>query len=310
MEQRTEQASGFDRASGGSGVLGLYLSRARRHRILTRQEEADLAARISQGDEDAFEELVRCNLRLVVSIARRYVGGQGLEFVDLVQEGNLGLMRAARGFDASFGTKFSTYATWWIKQSIGRAISNKASLVRLPVHATEEERLLSGARKRLRAVTGREPSVGELSGYVGKSEREVTEALAARKTVVSYDVAVGPEEDGSLSDLLPDETEADTEDLLMEDALKNSIHELLAKLPERERYVVERRYGLGGGECATLGEIGQETGVTRERVRQIQNAALRKLRSLALEVELESFLEQSLSPRRISWDNVREVLSD
>jgi RNA polymerase primary sigma factor len=310
MEQRTEQASGFDRASGGSGVLGLYLSRARRHRILTRQEEADLAARISQGDEDAFEELVRCNLRLVVSIARRYVGGQGLEFVDLVQEGNLGLMRAARGFDASFGTKFSTYATWWIKQSIGRAISNKASLVRLPVHAAEEERLLSGARKRLRAATGREPSVGELSGYVGKSEREVTEALAARKTVVSYDVAVGPEEDGSLSDLLPDETEADTEDLLMEDALKNSIHELLAKLPERERYVVERRYGLGGGECATLGEIGQETGVTRERVRQIQNAALRKLRSLALEVELESFLEQSLSPRRISWDNVREVLSD
>jgi len=296
MEQRTEQASGFDRASGGSGVLGLYLSRARRHRILTRQEEADLAARISQGDEDAFEELVRCNLRLVVSIARRYVGGQGLEFVDLVQEGNLGLMRAARGFDASFGTKFSTYATWWIKQSIGRAISNKASLVRLPVHAAEEERLLSGARKRLRAVTGREPSVGELSRYVGKSEREVTEALAARKTVVSYDVAVGPEEDGSLSDLLPDETEADTEDLLMEDALKNSIHELLAKLPERERYVVERRYGLGGGECATLGEIGQEAGVTRERVRQIQNAALRKLRSLALEVELESFLEQSLSP--------------
>ena len=296
MEQRTEQASGFDRASGGSGVLGLYLSRARRHRILTRQEEADLAARISQGDEDAFEELVRCNLRLVVSIARRYVGGQGLEFVDLVQEGNLGLMRAARGFDASFGTKFSTYATWWIKQSIGRAISNKASLVRLPVHAAEEERLLSGARKRLRAVTGREPSVGELSGYVGKSEREVTEALAARKTVVSYDVAVGPEEDGSLSDLLPDETEADTEDLLMEDALKNSIHELLAKLPERERYVVERRYGLGRGECATLEEIGQEAGVTRERVRQIQNAALRKLRSLALEVELESFLEQSLSP--------------
>jgi len=296
MEQRTEQASGFDRASGGSGVLGLYLSRARRHRILTRQEEADLAARISQGDEDAFEELVRCNLRLVVSIARRYVGGQGLEFVDLVQEGNLGLMRAARGFDASFGTKFSTYATWWIKQSIGRAISNKASLVRLPVHTAEEERLLSGARKRLRAATGCEPSVGELSGYVGKSEREVTEALAARKTVVSYDVAVGPEEDGSLSDLLPDETEADTEDLLMEDALKNSIHELLAKLPERERYVVERRYGLGGGECATLGEIGQETGVTRERVRQIQNAALRKLRSLALEVELESFLKQSLSP--------------
>src|SRR5829696_1377248 len=204
MEQRTEQASGFDRASGGSGVLGLYLSRARRHRILTRQEEADLAARISQGDEDAFEELVRCNLRLVVSIARRYVGGQGLEFVDLVQEGNLGLMRAARGFDASFGTKFSTYATWWIKQSIGRAIANKASSIRVPIHAASEERTVNGVRNHLQATTGREPSVEELSEFVGKSAREVANYLAVRKTVVSYDVPVGAEEDSSLSNLLAD----------------------------------------------------------------------------------------------------------
>src|SRR5215213_2516185 len=184
MEHRIERAAVSRKTDKGPGALGLYLSSSRRHRILSRREEATLSARILEGDEAAWEELVRCNLRLVVSIARGYTG-RGLDFADLIQEGNLGLMRAARGFDADFGTKFSTYATWWIKQSITRAISNKASLIRLPVHAAEEERLLSGARKRLRAVTGREPSVGELSGYVGKSEREVTEALAARKTVVS-----------------------------------------------------------------------------------------------------------------------------
>jgi RNA polymerase primary sigma factor len=235
-------------------------------------------------------------LRLVVSIARRYLG-QGLEFADLIQEGNLGLMRAAWGFDAAFGTKFSTYATWWIKQSIGRAISNKASFIRLPVHAADEERVVNGARNHLQAATGREPSIEELSEFVGKSTREVTDALTVRKAVVSYNVSVGSEEDGSLSDLLTDEAEeADTEGSFMEDALKDSVHDLLAELPERERYVVERRYGLDGERCATLGEIGEEIGVTRERARQIQNVALRKLRSHALIGELESFLKLSLSP--------------
>ncbi len=297
MEQKIEQTSRTNETGGSADVLGLRPSRAWQHKILSRQEEGALATRIRQGDDEAWEHLVRHNLRLVVSIARRY-SGQGLEFSDLVQEGNLGLMRAARGFDPSFGTKFSTYATWWIKQAMGRAVSNKASPIRLPVHAAEEERALNGARERLRAASGgREPTVEELSGSVGKSSREVREILSARKSVVSYDVAVGPEEDGSLSELLADEAEANTEELFMEDALKDSIHGLLAKLPERERYVVERRYGLDNdGRCATLGEVSEEIGVTRERVRQIQNSALRKLRSIALEAELESFLESSLSP--------------
>src|SRR5215216_1437939 len=151
--------------SGEQEILGLYLACARQHRILSRSEEAALSARIQKGDEAAWEELVQCNLRLVISIARGYTG-RGLEFTDLIQEGNLGLMRAARGFDATFGTKFSTYATWWIRQAIARAISNKASLVRIPVHAADEERLVNGARDRLRAVIGREPSVEELSGFV------------------------------------------------------------------------------------------------------------------------------------------------
>ncbi len=289
MEQEIERTSGDNETVRRYDARGLRPSQAWQHRLLSRQEEAALAERIGQGDQDAWQDLVRHNLRLVVSIARRYAG-QGLEFSDLVQEGNLGLMRAARGFDPSFGTKFSTYATWWVKQAMGRAVSNKASFVRLPVHAADQERLVNGARERLQAAMGREPTVEELSEYVGKSAREVREILAARKSVVSYDAPVGAEEDGKLSELLADEAEANAEELYMEDALKDSIHGLLAKLSARERYVLERRYGLDGSGCTTLGEIGEEIGVTRERVRQIQNTALRKLRSAALGAELESFL--------------------
>ena len=292
MEQRIERTWRHSEAGGGSDALGLYLSRARRHRLLSREEEAALSARIQQGDRAAWNELVECNLKLVVSIARRYTN-RGLDFVDLIQEGNLGLLRAAQGFDASFGTKFSTYATWWIKQAISRAISNKASLIRLPVHAAEQERLVNGVRDELRSTSGREPSIGELSESVGKSAEEVVSILTVRKAVVSYDVPVGSEEEGTLSELLADEEgESDVEELYMEDALKGHVHELLETLPERERYIVERRYGLDGGGCASLGEIGREIGVTRERVRQIQTVALRRLRSHAFEVELESFLER------------------
>src|SRR5215213_8141623 len=162
-----------------SDVIRPYLSRAWRHRILSREEEAELSARIREGDQAAWEELVECNLRLVVSVARRYVG-RGLDFADLIQEGNLGLMRAAWGFDAAFGNKFSTYATWWIKQAIGRAISNKTSLIRLPVHAADEERSVNAARSHLQTATGREPSIEELAEFVGKSPEEVTSVLTAR----------------------------------------------------------------------------------------------------------------------------------
>src|SRR5215210_3514443 len=274
---------------GQSDVLGLYLSRARQHKILSREEEAALSARIREGDESAWEELVRHNLRLVISVARGYVG-RGLEFTDLIQEGNLGLMRAAWCFDADFGTKFSTYATWWIKQSIGRAISNKASPIRIPVHAAEAEKIVYGACNHFQSTTGREPSIGELSEFIGKSIHEVTTILSTRKSVVSYDVPLSSEEDDSRCDLIPDETETNAEDLCMEGALQNSVRSLLTTLTERERYVVERRYGLDGGGSATLAQIGQEIGVTRERVRQIQSSALSRLRSRASQAELETFL--------------------
>ncbi len=294
MEQRIDRSSNQSEGGGGTDILGLYMAQARRHRLLSRDEEAALCARIQAGEDAAWEELVRCNLRLVVSIARGYAG-RGLEYADLIQEGNIGLMRAARGFDTKFGTKFSTYATWWIKQSMGRAISNKAVSIRLPVHAAEEERTVNGARKELRSSTDREPTVEELAIFTGKSKRWVTNALTARKTVISYDIPIGADDDGSLSDLLADEAETSTEDLFAEGALEGHIRDLLDALPERERYLVERRYGLGEnhGDGATLEEIGRELGVTRERARQIQATALRRLRARALDAQLDSFLELS-----------------
>jgi len=240
MEQRTERIQGFDKTDGQSGILGLYLSRARRHRLLSREEESELSTRIREGDKAAWKELVQCNLRLVISIARRYVG-LGLEFADLIQEGNLGLIRAAWDFDASFGTKFSTYATWWIKQSIGRALSNKASSIRIPIHIADKERAVSGARRSLQAMTGREPSVEELSEFLDKSPEEIIDILTIRKTVVSYDVPVG-EDEGSLSDLLADEVETDTEGLFIEDALKGSVHEILENLATASTATEARRW--------------------------------------------------------------------
>ncbi|MCA1727867.1 MAG: RNA polymerase sigma factor RpoD/SigA [Actinobacteria bacterium] len=294
MEHRVEQVVG-EKIDAGPEALNVYLLRARRHRILSRREEAALAARMQQGDDEAWEELVRCNLKLVVSVARGYMG-RGLELADLIQEGNLGLMRAARGFDAEFGTKFSTYAMWWIKQSVTRALANKASTIRVPIHAAEQERALHGARNHLQAIIGREPSVEELSEYVGKSPEEIRGSLNIRKSVVSYDIPVGAGDEGTLSDLLPGEAEADAEELLVENALQDHVRDLLDILPERERYVVERRYGLEGDGSATLEEIGAGIGVTRERVRQIQASALRRLRAYALKAELGSLLDPCYSP--------------
>ena len=294
MENTIERAVG-EKTGAGSETLNVYLLRARRHRLLSRREEASLAARIRQGEEEAWEELVRCNLKLVISVARSYMG-RGLDLADLVQEGNLGLMRAARGFDAEFGTKFSTYAMWWIRQSITRALANKGSTIRIPIHAAEQERAIYGARNHLQTMSGREPSVEELSEYVGKSPDEVASVLNIRKTVVSYDVPIGSGDEGALSDLLAGETEADAEDPLMESALQGHVRDLLDVLPERERYVVEQRYGLAGDEPATLEEIGAGIGVTRERVRQIQTSALRRLRAHALKADLVSFLTPCYRP--------------
>jgi RNA polymerase sigma factor (sigma-70 family) len=184
---------------------------------------------------------------------------------------------------------------WWIKQSVTRALANKASTIRVPIHAAEQERAVHGARNHLQAIIGREPSVEELSEYVGKSPEEIRGSLNFRKSVVSYDIPVGSGDEGTLSDLLPGEAEADAEELLGENALQDHVRDLDI-LPERERYVVEQRYGLEGDGSATLEEIGADIGVTRERVRQIQTSALRRLRAYALKAELGSLLDPCYSP--------------
>ena len=275
---------------GAADALSSYLSRVGRHRLLDRREEARLSGRIFRGKQGAWEELVRCNLRLVISIAKNYAG-RGLELPDLIQEGNLGLMRAAQSFDSEFGTKFSTYATWWIKQSIGRALSNKSALIRVPVHAAEGERAVNGARSFLRERTGREPSNREIAAFLGRTPREVEEMLALRKTVVSSDLPVGNDDEGTLSDLLADDREPSTEESVLQEVMCRNLRELLLKLPDRERHVIERRYGLDGDPPATLEEIGVCIGVTRERARQIQGRALKRLRIEANRLRLRDFLQ-------------------
>jgi RNA polymerase primary sigma factor len=271
-------------------ALSSYLARVGRHRLLSRREEAALSEQIFRGEQDAWEELVRCNLRLVISVAKGYMG-RGMELSDLIQEGNLGLMRAAQTFDSKFGTKFSTYATWWIKQSIGRAISNKASLIRVPIHAAEGERAVISAKNFLQTRIGREPTSREVAVFLGKSEREVEDLLALRKTVVSSDIPVGNDDEGTLSDLLSDESETSTEEWVLKDAMSRTLRDLVARLPERERYVVERRYGLDGKPPATLEQIGNSIGVTRERARQIQGGALKRMRIEANRLKLRDFLQ-------------------
>ncbi|TCJ15250.1 sigma-70 family RNA polymerase sigma factor [Rubrobacter taiwanensis] len=271
-------------------ALSTYLARVGRHRLLSRREEAELSEQIFRGEQRAWEELVRCNLRLVISVAKGYTG-RGLELSDLIQEGNLGLMRAAQTFDSKFGTKFSTYATWWIKQAIGRALANKSGLIRIPIHAAEGERAVMNARNFLQVRTGREPTSREIAAFLDKSEGEVKSLMALRKAVVSSDIPVGNDDEGTLCELLADESEVSTEEWVLKDAMSRTIRELVEKLPERERYVVERRYGLNGKSTATLEEIGRSIGVTRERARQIQSSALKRMRIEANRMKLRDYLQ-------------------
>lgn len=261
-------------------TLNAYLTRASRHKLLSRQQEAALAKRILHGDKAAWAELVQSNLRLVISIAKGYTG-RGLELSDLIQEGNLGLMRAAQSFDAGFGTKFSTYATWWIRQSISRAISNKSSLIRIPIHVAEEERAVTNANNFLRSQSGHEPTLEELANFLGKPVQEVKDILTLRKLVISSDLTIGEGEENTLADLLADKQSLNTEERVLEDAMRKTVRELVMTLPKRERFVIQRRYGLDGKPPTTLEEIGNCIGVTRERTRQIQSEALKKLRSQA-----------------------------
>ena len=260
--------------------LGLYLGEIARIPRLSREEEQDLAARVRAGDERAKQRMIEANLRLVVQIARRYLN-RGLPLPDLIEEGNLGLLRAVEKFDPSRGTRFSTYATWWIRQAVVRALANQARTIRLPVHV---EMLLGRyvrEQRRLTQLLGRSPSTAEMAQALGVTEQEVAELEEVRQHPVSLDTPVGDERESTLGDMIADRTAADPGEsftALFRD--RSDLISVLDDLAANERTVLRRRFGLEGDPPETLEGIGQRLKLSRERIRQIEAAGVRKLRAL------------------------------
>ena len=276
VDAPAEQAVEADSEPGAGDSLQLLLSEISSHRLLTPSEEVFLAKRIERGDVVAKQRMVECNLRLVVSIAKRY-RGRGLPFLDLIQEGAIGLGRAAEKFDHRRGFRFSTYATWWIRQAIQRSISNNARTIRIPLHVLERRHTVELAQQRLETELGRRPTREELATATGLSARWVEESFELARTTLSLNQPFGT--DGKrteLGDILPDPGAEDLEDELERHWRGRIIRGALRGLPDRDRIVLERRYGLAGA-TQTLREIGADLGVSRERVRQIEVQALKTL---------------------------------
>jgi RNA polymerase primary sigma factor len=259
--------------------LRLYLRSIGRVELLTAEQEIELARRIERGDIVAKRHMVEANLRLVVSIAKGYLG-RGLGFLDLIQEGSLGLIRAVEKFDYRRGFKFSTYATWWIRQAVTRAIADKARTIRIPVHMVEKLNRVAHVERQLVQRLGREPEPHEIAAELKVSVRDVRDILRMAQMPVSLEKPVGDEEESALGDFVADDATEEPFDVATETLQRENIQRALDALPERERQVLELRYGLRGHEPLTLEEVGQAFGVTRERIRQIENNTLKKLKQL------------------------------
>jgi RNA polymerase primary sigma factor len=264
--------------SGSADSLQLFLADVGRHKLLTAAEEVMLAKRIERGDPSAKRHMIESNLRLVVSIAKGY-RGLGVPFLDLIQEGTLGLNRAVEKFDWRRGYKFSTYATWWIRQSVQRAVANHARTIRVPVHVVERQQKLSRAARRLEVELGREATKQELAEATGLPMQHVDEALGAANASVSLNQTVGADDEGELGDLFADREAADPFDEAEESLRRQGVRRALEALPERERRILELRFGFEG-EPWTLEAIGNELELTRERVRQLEGQALSRLGAL------------------------------
>ena len=259
-------------------ALQLFLNEAGRYKLLTAEEEVELAKRIERGEKAAKDLMINSNLRLVVSIAKRYQG-HGLSLLDLIQEGIIGLIRAVEKFDHRKGFKFSTYATWWIRQAVQRGVANKSRTIRIPVHIVEREQKMARAERELVAKLGRQPTDQELAKAAKLPVKQVKEVKAAARAVTSLDKPIGDDNSGSYGDLFASEhahTEEEVEISLRQETLRKALDEL----PERERLVLELRYGLTGGDPMSLEAIGRQLGITRERVRQIEADALETLSML------------------------------
>jgi len=267
----------------------MYLKEIGKISLLSLDEELELSEKIANGDEEAKNILAESNLRLVVSIAKRYVG-RGMLFLDLIQEGNIGLMKAVEKFDANKGYKFSTYATWWIRQAITRAIADQARTIRVPVHMVETINKLSRCQRQLTLELNREPTDEELAKKMNMSPEKVREIIKIAQEPVSLETPIGEEADSHLGDFVPDEHVMGPEEYAIHENLRDIIDELLLNLTEREEQVLRHRFGLDDGTPKTLEEVGQRFGVTRERIRQIEAKALRKLRHPSRSRKLKDFL--------------------
>lgn len=268
----------------------MYLKEIGRVDLLTAEEEVELAKRIKQGDKEAARKLAEANLRLVVSIAKRYVG-RGMLFLDLIQEGNMGLIKAVEKFDHEKGFKFSTYATWWIRQAITRAIADQARTIRIPVHMVETINKLIRVQRQLLQELGREPTPEEIGEEMGLSPDKVREIQKIAQEPVSLETPIGEEDDSHLGDFIEDQDAVSPADHAAYELLKEQLEDVLDTLTDREENVLRLRFGLDDGRTRTLEEVGKVFGVTRERIRQIEAKALRKLRHPSRSKRLKDFLE-------------------
>ena len=281
--------------SGTEGIaiddpVRMYLKEIGKVPLLNAAEEIEIAKRMADGDQEAKQQLAEANLRLVVSVAKRYVG-RGMLFLDLIQEGNLGLIKAVEKFDYRKGYKFSTYATWWIRQAITRAIADQARTIRIPVHMVETINKLIRVNRQLLQEYGREPRPDEIAREMGISEEKVREIIKVAQEPVSLETPIGEEEDSHLGDFIPDDDAPAPAEVAAFTLLKEQLMEVLDTLTPREEKVLRLRFGLDDGKARTLEEVGREFNVTRERIRQIEAKALRKLRHPSRSKKLKDFLE-------------------
>jgi len=268
----------------------MYLKEIGKVPLLSAAEEVEIAQRMAEGDQEAKQQLAEANLRLVVSIAKRYVG-RGMLFLDLIQEGNLGLIKAVEKFDYRKGYKFSTYATWWIRQAITRAIADQARTIRIPVHMVETINKLIRVNRQLLQEYGRDPRPDEIAREMGITEDKVREIIKIAQEPVSLETPIGEEEDSHLGDFIPDDDAPAPAEVVAGTLLKEQLMDVLDTLTSREEKVLRLRFGLDDGKARTLEEVGREFAVTRERIRQIEAKALRKLRHPSRSKKLKDFLE-------------------
>ena len=287
--RRDLEAADEDIPNLSDDSVRMYLREIGRIPLLNTEDEIKLAKRIAHGDQLAKKKLTEANLRLVVSIAKKYIG-RGLSLLDLVQEGNLGLTRAVEKFDYTKGFKFSTYATWWVRQAITRAIADQARTIRIPVHMIETINKLIRVQRQLVQELGREPLVSEIAKELGIEEDKVTHIIKISQETVSLEAPVGEEEDSRLGDFLEDKDSLSPEESAIYELMKGHVEEFLNILPPREQKILRMRFGLENGRSHTLEEVGQEFGVTRERIRQIEAKALKKLERHELSLKLRDYL--------------------